>query len=216
MNTINIVAADDHKIFLQGLKSLFVLTDNIELKATAPNGDILLDIIEKYRPDIALVDLSMPGATTETIIKTVEEKYPSTQLLALTMHMDPVVAIDLFALGLSGYVLKECAFDELEIAIKSLIQGEQFISPQLLKAINNYSQKPGKEIILTSKELDVIKQVAKANSNKEIARNLNITERTVRFHLSNCFVKLNANNRLNAANRAIELGLINNLKEEPI
>ena len=216
MNTINIVAADDHKIFLQGLKSLFVLTDNIELKATAPNGDILLDIIEKYRPDIALVDLSMPGATTETIIKTVEEKYPSTQLLALTMHMDPVVAIDLFALGLSGYVLKECAFDELEIAIKSLIQGEQFISPQLLKAINNYSQKSEKEIILTSKELDVIKLVANANSNKEIARNLNITERTVRFHLSNCFVKLNANNRLNAANRAIELGLINNLKEEPI
>ncbi len=206
---IKILAADDHKIFLQGLISLFEITCGIDLVETAENGDDLLELIAKHKPDIALVDLSMPGADTETIIQTVENKYSKTQLLALTMHMNPEIAIDLFSLGLSGYVLKECAFDELEQAIKNLMVGEQYISPDLLEAINRFNhRKTEQKIALTNKEQKTMQLVAEGKSNKEIARIQNTSERTVRFHLSNCFIKLNANNRISAVSRAVELQLI--------
>jgi DNA-binding NarL/FixJ family response regulator len=208
MSSIKIIAADDHRIFLEGLKSLFELTPTIQLLDVAEDGDSLLELIDKHQPDIALIDLSMPGADTETIIKKVEECYPKTRLLALTMHMNPEIAIDLFGLGLAGYVLKECAFDELENAILQLMQGEQYISPELLKAINGFNLNTQKKVILTAKESDVMLLIVNAKTNKEIAQTLNISERTVRFHLSNCFVKFNVNNRQKAANKAIELGLL--------
>jgi len=204
-----IVAADDHKIFLEGLKSLFAMVDNIELLDVAENGNHLLTLIKTYKPDIALIDLSMPGASTEKIIQTVNDFHPDTQLLALTMHMEPQNAINLFTLGLSGYVLKEYAYEELEDAIKTIMAGEQFISPFLLKEIDIFRGKyQGKKSILTKKEVIVLKQVAQGQSNKEMARNLKITERTVRFHLSNCFLKLEVNNRSSAVTAALRLKLI--------
>lgn len=204
-----IVAADDHKIFLEGLKSLFVMVDNIDLMDVAENGDHLLSLIKIHRPDIALIDLSMPGASTEIIIQTVIDFHPDTQLLALTMHMEPQIALNLFALGLSGYVLKEYAYDELEDAINTIRAGEQYISPFLLNEINQYRNKyQDTKSILTKKEIMVLVQVAQGQSNKEIARKLKITERTVRFHLSNCFLKLEVNNRSSAVTAAIKLKLI--------
>lgn len=209
IKTINLVAADDHRLFLEGLKSLFELTPEFNLISVCGDGDTLLALIEKHKPDIALLDISMPGPSTEIIVETVEKDYPDTHLLALTMHLEPALAEKLFELGLCGYVLKEEAFDELGLAIHSIQANEQYISPALITALSNYhDEMECKKDLLTHRETAVINHAAKGDSNKEIARTLDISERTVRFHISNCCLKLNANGRSNAVAKAIQLELI--------
>lgn len=206
---INLVAADDHRLFLEGLKSLFKYTAEFNLIDVCEDGDSLLALISKHKPDIALVDISMPGASTETIIQTVETDHPDTHLIALTMHLEPPLAEKLFNLGLCAYVLKEDAFDELGQAIHALQDGEQYISPKLMKAIVDYHHKQDTEKqLLTIREIDVLGFAAKGQSNKEIARSLEITERTVRFHVSNCCAKLEAQGRSNAVAIAMQMKLI--------
>ena len=207
---INIIAADDHRLFLEGLKSLFEYTDEFKLVNVCEDGDSLLELISTHKPDIALVDISMPGASTETIVKIVESDYPDTHLIALTMHLEPQLAEKLFELGLCGYVLKEEAFDELGKAINALQAGEQYISPKLMKAIADFHHnKDTNKALLSIRETDVLGFAAKGQSNKEIARSLDISERTVRFHISNCCVKLEAQGRSNAVARALKMELIN-------
>lgn len=208
-NEINLVAADDHRLFLEGLKSLFEYTPEFNLIKVCEDGDTLLSLISKHKPDIALIDISMPGASTETIVKIVESDYPDTHLIALTMHLEPQLAEKLFELGLCGYVLKEEAFDELGKAINALQAGEQYISPKLMRAIADSHKKNTNKALLTIRETDVLGFAAKGQSNKEIARSLDISERTVRFHISNCCVKLEAHGRSNAIARALKMELIN-------
>jgi len=207
--SIKLVAADDHRLFLEGLKSLFEIIPEFNLVAVCENGDDLLTLIDQHHPDVALIDISMPGANTEMIVEKVEADFPDTYLIALTMHLDPEMAEELLSLGLSGYVLKEEAFDEVSNAINAVITGDQFISPVLAKAINiNQQKSETRKDFLTARELEVLKSAANGESNKAIARALDISERTVRFHVSNCCVKLEAHGRSNAVAKAMQMGLI--------
>lgn len=143
---IRLIAADDHRLFLEGLQSLLKITPEFDLIAFCEDGDSLLSLIAKHKPDIALIDISMPGASTATIVETVESDFPDTRLIALTMHLEPRLAEKLLELGLCGYVLKEEAFDELDKAIHAITAGEQYISPALIKTWFN-----------TTKQLSIIK-----------------------------------------------------------
>ena len=208
-SSIKVIAADDHRLFLEGLKSLFSSSAEIDLLGVYADGDQALAAIRSVKPQIALLDLSMPGASVEDIIKSVDEEGLKTELLVLTMHLEPQIAMHLIGLGLSGYVLKEQAFDELKLAIQALAQGEQFISPLLRESIrSHHSKRSAHEDLLTQREHQVLQAVVHGLSNKEIARELDISERTVRFHLSNCFIKLDVNSRSKAINRAIQLSII--------
>lgn len=208
-DTIKVVAADDHRLFLEGLDSLFQRIPNFSLIHTCEDGDTLLHLIEQDRPHIALIDLSMPGAGTEEIVKTVDENNWNTKLIALTMHHEPHYAQQLLKLGLSGYVLKDEAFDELNNAISAVQSDEQFISPSLTKLIIEANRKKKAELsLLTSREIEVLENAAKGQSNKEIARSIDISERTVRFHISNCCLKLEAQGRSNAVAKAMQMELI--------
>ncbi len=205
---IKIIAADDHRLFLEGLKSLFSYTLKFNLIDIYYDGNELLNGIRSHEPDIALIDLSMPGASTQTIISEVDKHYSNTKLIALTMHMEPRRAEQLLKLGLNGYVLKEAAFDELNQAIYAVMAGEQFISSDLSIALQEYHENTIKKDHLTKREIEVLQQVAQGLSNKEIARVLNISERTVRFHTSNFCIKLNAKGRSNAVAKAMQLSLL--------
>jgi DNA-binding NarL/FixJ family response regulator len=208
-DSIKLVAADDHRLFLEGLKSLFAINSEYNLTAVCEDGDALLALIADHTPNVALIDISMPGANTETIVETVEADFPDTHLIALTMHLDPEMAEELFSLGLSGYVLKDEAFDELSNAIQAVMKGDQFISPVLAKAISDKHRKSqSRNEFLTIREVEVLENAAKGHSNKEIARTLDISERTVRFHVSNCCVKLEAQGRSNAVAKAMQMDLI--------
>jgi len=207
-NNIKIIAADDHHLFLEGLKSLFSNTPNMDLVAVCKDGSELLNNIKYHQPDVALIDLSMPGESTEAIITHVDKNAPDTQLIALTMHMEPPRAERLLKLGLCGYVLKEDAFDELSKAIQTIKSGEQYISPTLMSAIHQYHKNSDKTQPLSEREIAVLREVAQGQSNKEIARSLGISERTARFHIANCCIKLGAKGRSNAVAKAIKQELL--------
>lgn len=205
---VTIVAADDHSMFLEGLSSLIGKSANFQLLGTGGCGDELIDLINQFTPDIALVDLSMPGAKTEAIIANAEVHSPGTQLIALTMHLEAHLAKTLLGLGLSGYVLKESAFEELTDAIDNVHNGEQFLSPAMIDALNDFDSAEGDVASLTSRENEVLACASRGLSNKETARQLDISERTVRFHISNSCIKLNANGRANAVAVALRYGYI--------
>lgn len=206
-NPIRLVVADDHQIFLDGLVLLFQRLSWVDLRGSASDGDALLDLIAKEQPAIALIDLSMPGASTETIIETVEQHFPHTRLMALTMLNDANRANQLLALGLAAYVVKDNAFEDLLDAIAEVAAGGQFISPCLVEAVRQL-QHSATTIRLTDREQQILTHVAQGDGNKQIAYKLGISERTVCFHLANCFMKLGVSNRTQAVTCAINHAVI--------
>ena len=203
---LTLVAADDHRLFLEGLASLFQRTGDYELVAVCEDGERLLALVEEHRPDIVLLDVSMPGAAAETIVATIRARYPGTKVIAVTMHLDLALAGELFGLGLAGYVSKADAFDELGEAIAALARGESYRSPALASAGREAGAPPGG--LLSERELAVLRCAASGKNNHEIADALSISERTVRFHLTNCCEKLKARGRSHAIALAMRRNLL--------
>jgi len=201
---VRIIAADDHQLFLEGLASLFLADQSLNFVASCNDGDALQSLVNQHGADVVLLDLSMPGPSTEQLIDWFGENFPDIQLIALTMFSNGRYAQELLQLGLSAYVLKDCAFDDLHLAIEEVMAGGQFLSAELMAAMRAGNE----ESSLTNRELEVLHGAANGLGNKEIARELNITERTARFHLSNCCVKLDANGRSHAVAKAVQLSMI--------
>lgn len=204
---ITLIAADDHQLFLEGLNSLFSQMAGLELLCTCNDGTSLVTLACQHQPDIVLLDLSMPGTKTEDIIATLEQNQPHIKTVALTMCFDYQKAQHLLSLGLSGYVLKDEAFHELESAIRQVYTGDEFISSSLIQVIRESDQ--ANTEVLTTREKDILTDVAKGYNNQRIADSYFITERTVRFHIANCCVKLDASGRTNAVAKALSQQLIN-------
>lgn len=208
MKTITtLIVADDHPIFLQGLIMLFERLEFFELLGSSTNGDEALAMIEQYQPDIALIDLSMSGASIEHMLQQQTEKSIATQMIVLTMLKDGYRAQQLFTLGLAGYVLKDMAFEDLITSIEQVRLGKTFISPSLgqeMEPVEDINEIP----CLTERELEVLRNVARGDSNKQIAHKLGISQRTVCFHMTNCFIKTEATNRTEAIVKAAHYGLI--------
>lgn len=201
---IKVVAADDHCIFLEGVKSLFLSSSSIALLETCSDGEQLLTLISKHNPDIALVDISMPGPGIENIVESVSSLSVNTKLIALTMHLEAGRASRLFALGLSGYVLKDDAFEQLELAIQAVASGDEYISPRMVNEMNVADGVTS----LTARELEVLQYLSEGLINKIIAQQMGVSERTVRFHISNCCLKLHANRRSGVVAKALQMKLI--------
>jgi DNA-binding NarL/FixJ family response regulator len=202
---IKVVAADDHCIFLEGVKSLFLSSPSISMLETCSEGEQLLTLISKHHPDIALVDISMPGPGIENIVESVSALDVKTKLIALTMHLEAGRASRLFALGLSGYVLKDDAFEQLELAILAVASGDEYISPRMVSEMKGAEDE---NVSLTARELEVLQYLAEGLINKTIAEEMGVSERTVRFHISNCCLKLRANRRSGVVAKALQMNLI--------
>lgn len=198
--------ADDHKLFMDGVESLLEPVNHIHLVAKFSNGDALLAALPAVSVDIVIIDLSMPGLKTEELINRIKQYSEQIKIIALTMHSDPYLAKRLLSQGLSGYVLKDEAFESLIQAIEQSCEGKQFLSATLCESIKLCDA--NSEQFLTEREETVLIEVSKGHSNKEIARRLDISERTVRFHLKNCCQKLNAQCRTDAVTIAQKRRLI--------
>ena len=198
---IRIVIADDHALFLEGIKRLFEPLDQIELVASVPDGDALLASIARQQPDIVLTDISMPGPGAAAIVQAVDAMDTECQLIALTMHLEPGLAHQLLKLGMSGYVIKDAAFDELVEAIESVHQGDQFLSAKL-------ADPPSEDSQLTEREVECLQLAAEGQLGKQIGHSLSISERTVRFHIGNACRKLGVRRRTEAILAAAKNGII--------
>lgn len=198
---IRVVMADDHQMFLDGLERLLSGDERLQVAGTCADGDCLIGLISDTKPDVAIIDISMPGPGPAGILEQIEESAPDTKTLALTMHLEPSFARELMALGMNGYVVKEAAFDELIEAILTVAQGDQYLCQTLVETMSE-------ETPLTDRERECLAGAARGQTAKMIAIELDITERTVRFHYANACRKMGVQRVTEAVAAAFKLRLL--------
>lgn len=203
---------DDHSLIREGIRQLLEFDGSIEVIGEASNGVECLEKLEVLSPDVLLLDINMPEMNGIDVLKKLKETESDVKVLILTVHNELEYLLKAIDIGVDGYILKDSESSELKKAIDIICKGENYIQPSLIPALNN--QLANRDIdkdkidLLTSREYEVLIQVANGMSNKEIATNLNISERTVKNHISNIFKKIDVSDRTQAAVFAIKNNII--------
>ncbi|WP_064091803.1 response regulator [Rossellomorea aquimaris] len=211
--TISVLIADDHHVVRRGLVFFLKTQKDIDIIGEAKNGKEAVRLAQQLEPDIILMDLMMPEMDGIEATKEIKKTHPGIQILMLTSFSDQNHVIPAIEAGAAGYQLKDIEPDELVNSIRKLISGENSLHPKatnhLLTRISK-QEPPHKIHALTKRERDVLIELTKGKSNKEIAFSLFITEKTVKTHISNIFSKLEVSDRTQAALYAVKHKLVSN------
>lgn len=214
MNTIRIVIADDHHILLDGLKALLQKHKDVEIAGLYDNGQQLLDEVHKTSPNVAIVDINMPGMNGATLTEKIKEHYPSVHVIALSMHDDAGHIMEMIEAGVSGYLLKNVNDKELITAVRMVSEGKMYFSSEVSEKITSMVMmqqrrlEQAEEPKLTERELEILKLIADEYSNAQIANALFISERTVETHRKNMLRKTNNKTIVGLLKYALERHLI--------
>lgn len=204
--------ADDHVLMREGVRQLLEFDGSIEVVAEANDGDECIEKLLEVKPQILLLDINMSKKNGIEVLKEIRSKKIDVKVLILTVHDSIEYLLKAVELEVDGYIMKDSESAELKKAINVIMSGESYIQPKLIPALNNrlVARDIDKDKIdsLTSRELEVLIQVANGMFNKEIANSLNISERTVKNHISNIFKKIGVFDRTQAAVFAIKNDLI--------
>jgi len=201
---IKILIADDHPVVREGLVALINRRPDMTVVAEASNGRELVAEFMRHRPDVALVDLRMPGMDGADAIAAVRERVPSARVIVLTTYDDDEDIQRSLRAGAKAYMLKDAPREELLACIKAVHEGRTLIPPAIAARLAETIGAPP----LTAREVEVLTLVADGQSNKEIATLLSITEGTVKSHLSALLGKLDARDRTQAVTTALKRGLL--------
>ncbi len=209
---IKIMIADDHSMIREGLKNLLELDGDIQVIAEAVDGEDCLNKLQVVKPDVLLLDINMPKKNGLEVLKSLKSKKSKLKVLVLTVHNEIEYLMKAVDIGVNGYVLKDSESAELKKAIFTVAEGETYIQPSLIPALNAKMIETNKDAekikSLTKRELDVLKLLAVGMYNKEVGKRLEISERTVKNHVSNIFKKLGVTDRTQAAVFAIRNNLV--------
>jgi DNA-binding NarL/FixJ family response regulator len=205
---IKVVIADNHVIFRQGLLKLLQSAQDITVAGEAGNGPETLELIAKEKPDLAILDISMPGLDGFEIYEKMKSNGLETKVIFLTVHNDTLTAKKAIQSNASGYVLKDNAFEDLLYAIRAVASGGKFISPSISDKILNFSEKESKNHILTGRESEILRLIASGLTNKQIANKLFISIKTVDTHRTNIMQKLDVHTTADLVRYAIKTGLL--------
>ena len=212
---VRIVIAEDHTILREGLRSLLSSNPIFEIVGEAEDGREAIRCVEKFKPDLILTDLSMPRMNGMEAIKEIKKESPATKVLVLTVHRAEEYILATFRAGADGYILKDSTYSELVMAVKKLLSGKHYISPEISeKVIEGYLE--GKKILksrtswetLTQREREILKLIAEGYKNKKIAEDLCISVKTVEKHRANLMEKLDLHNIQALTTFAIERGIV--------
>lgn len=210
--SIKILIADDHLMVREGLKQLLELDGDIKVISEASDGLECLDLLNHIRPDVLLLDINMPKMNGLEVLQEIRKQKMNIKVLVLTIHNEVEYLLRAVDIGINGYILKDSESSVLKKAIFAVHNGETYIQPSLSPLLNSkmIDRDVDKEKInsLTRRELDVLKLLAEGLFNKEIAFKLDISERTVKNHVSNIFKKIDVADRTQAAVFAIRNNLI--------
>jgi DNA-binding NarL/FixJ family response regulator len=211
MKRARVLLADDHRIVAEGLRGL--LEPEFELVGIVEDGRALLDSIEKLRPDVVVVDISMPLLNGIEAVRRLKKKNKDIAVVFLTMHLDVTYAASAFEAGASGYVLKHSAPSELIAAISSALKGRTYITPLLAgELLQFHKQKPPEESDkgdkLTMRQREVLQLLAEGRSVKEIAGILHISSRTVEFHKYSMMETLGLKSSAELVRFAVKHGIV--------
>ena len=210
-----VVIVEDQTIIREGLRSLLSSAREFDIVGEAGDGREAIRCIQKWKPDLVLTDLSMPRMDGMDVIETIKKQSPQTKIIALTVHREEEYVLATLKAGADGYILKEASYPELIMAIRSVLRGKHYLSPEISgKLISGYLE--GKKTIkthspwetLTKRERGILKLIAEGYKNKEIADYLYISQKTVETHRANLMRKLDLHNTAALVAFAMEKGLV--------
>jgi two-component system response regulator NreC len=216
VKNIKVFLADDHLLFRQGIKSLLDKVVDIEIVGESSDGEEAIAKISKLKPDVVLMDITMPKINGLEATKWIREELPSVKILILTMHDTDQYLSGMLEAGASGYVVKTAASDELITAIREVYGGDVHLYPSIARMlVEDYLEKVQVEegektsyTALTPREQEILKYIAEGKQNKDIAELLFISSRTVQAHRTNLMIKIGAHDRTEVVKYAIRKGLI--------
>ena len=211
--SIQIIIADDHKLIRQGLASLLARTSEIVVVGQANNGREAVQLTEKHRPDLVVMDVSMPDLNGIDATRQIIARSPKTRVIALSMHSDRQFVAEMFRAGARGYLLKDSAFEELATAILKVARNETYIAPKLGAfrieeyAASGESNRMPTKPRLSDREREVLQLMAEGNGTKEIAAQLHLSAKTVETHRQHLMDKLDIYSVAELTKFAIREGL---------
>lgn len=214
---IKVLLVDDQSLFREGLRTLLEVQSDFQIVGEAANGEEALRLTATMQPEVILMDLRMPVMDGVTATRRIRDLFPNIRVIVLTTFDDDETVFDGLRAGAVGYLLKDVTSDKLHEAIRAAARGEYFMQPSITaKVMSEFTrmartprvQVPDLAVDLSSRELEVLRQVATGASNKEIADLLVIAEGTVKNHLTSILAKLDARDRMQAVLKAREYGII--------
>jgi DNA-binding NarL/FixJ family response regulator len=204
----SIVIVDDHALLREGLREILQRQDDMRVAGEAADSATAVDLAAREHPDIVLLDVEIPGGTAISTVSEIRSRSPGSAVIILSMYEGPQLVQAMLAAGIRGYLLKSVHWQELVAAIRAIRTDRQRVVLGVSRESLTYIQQGRLASTLSDREREVVALVAEALSNGQIASRLSLTEATVKRHLRNIFVKLGAVSRIDAANKAADLGLL--------
>jgi DNA-binding NarL/FixJ family response regulator len=213
VKSIRLLIADDHRLVRAGIRALVERQPNMEVVAEASNGREALTLIRQHQPDVVLMDISMPELTGLEVVRQLAKELPEVQCLILSMHSDEEHVWQALQAGAAGYLVKGGSLEELELAIKSVAQGETYLSPGVSKpVINAYIRRTsggsGSTENLTPRQREILQMIAEGKNTKQIALALEISVKTVDSHRAQLMKRLGAKDVASLVRHALKLGIV--------
>jgi len=211
--TIKIILADDHNVLREGLKSLLNQQQDFEVIGEADNGRDAVRLTKKLEPDIVVLDIGMPNMNGIQATEHIVAEVPDTKVLALSMHSDHQFVVKMLQAGASGYMLKDCAYEELISAVRDINAGKFYLSKDVTGVVvNNYinmiqAVDAVSHPTLTSRERETLQLIAEGKSTAETANLLNVSTKTIETHRKNIMDKLDIHNIAELTKYAVREGI---------
>jgi two-component system, NarL family, response regulator NreC len=213
MGSVRIILVDDHKLVRQGMRSLLEAQSDYEVVGEAGDGQDALRLVETLRPQVAILDMMMPGLNGIEVARIMRDRHLDTRVIILSMHASAIYAVRALHGGALAYVLKDADFSEMLQAIKNVLNGKRYLSQAIADEVleillNTESNGPDLLTTLSSREREVLQLVSEGNTNAQVAEKLSISVRTVEAHRANLMAKLHLSSQSDLVRFAIAQGLI--------
>lgn len=210
---ISILIADDHRVFIEGMRALMKEFSGFEVTGDAENGEDLVRQVETLQPDIVLTDIQMPVMDGVEATREIHKRFPATKIIALTMVNESLYIRKMLEAGASGYVLKTISKDELLLALTKVAAGEKYFSPEVTaQLVNHFSDKTvsagSPADLLTKREKEILTLIAQGLTDKEIAEKVCLSPFTITTHRKNMLSKLGLKNKVELTRFAMENNLL--------
>jgi DNA-binding NarL/FixJ family response regulator len=217
MIPVRVLLADDHALVRAGIRALLQGLEGVTVVAETGNGAEVLELARTHRPDVVLLDISMPGLSGLDVSEQLERELPEVRVVVLSMHANEEYVLQALRAGAVGYMLKDSATAELELALKAVMQGETYLSPPISKqVVEGYVQRVGAEQPasekLTPRQREVLQLIAEGHSTKEIAYRLELSVKTVETHRAQLMERLQIRDIAGLVKYAIRSGLASSAK----
>jgi DNA-binding NarL/FixJ family response regulator len=218
VSRVRVLLADDHTLVRAGIRALLPSIEGVEVVAESGDGREALELIARHRPDVALLDIAMPGMNGLEIAKRITRESPRTRVVILSMHADPSYVQQALRAGAAGYLLKGAAVSELPLALRSVMLGETYLTPKVSKHVvdgflREGEGEPGPLHGLTKRQCEILQLIAEGHPTKEIATILDVSIKTVETHRARLMDRLDIHDVPGLVRFAIRAGLVSSDEE---